>query len=90
MFSGREREDGADDTANGASEGLKSPGLTEDRQLVRMRMDYMEAKTSLTGFKDEAIPLGGVLSRILYDFREVLKLQTPSEKLFGIGLLWCC
>ncbi|CAE7456638.1 CCDC39 [Symbiodinium natans] len=24
-----------------------------DRQLVRMRMDHMEAKTSLTGFKDE-------------------------------------
>eukprot|EP00439_Symbiodinium_sp_Y106_P040659 s125_g5.t1 len=41
------------DEVEADDEKLEQSIQQTDRQLVRMRMDHMEAKTSLTGFKDE-------------------------------------
>lgn len=41
------------DEVQADNEKLEQTIQQTDRQLVRMRMDHMEAKTSLTGFKDE-------------------------------------
>ena len=51
--------------------------MTQDRQLVRMRMDYMEAKTSLTGFKDEATTL---VRGVRTGFDSVSKVRIGSKK----------
>jgi len=49
-----------------------------DRQLVRMRMDHMEAKTSLTGFKDEVEVMKNQLSACQSE-----KVRTHNEHQVG-------
>lgn len=62
----------------GENEKMEQTIQQTDRQLVRMRMDYMEAKTSLTGFKDEVEVMKNQLNACISE-----KLNTQNQHEVG-------
>jgi len=58
----------------GENEKMEQTIQQTDRQLVRMRMDYMDAKTSLTGFKDEVEVMKNQLNACISE-----KIKTQNE-----------
>lgn len=62
----------------GENEKMEQTIQQTDRQLVRMRMDYMDAKTSLTGFKDEVEVMKNQLNACISE-----KIKTQNEHEVG-------
>lgn len=62
----------------GENEKMEQNIQQTDRQLVRMRMDYMDAKTSLTGFKDEVEVMKNQLNACISE-----KIKTQNEHEVG-------
>mmetsp|Transcript_108325 Transcript_108325/g.258499 ORF Transcript_108325/g.258499 Transcript_108325/m.258499 type:complete len:884 (+) Transcript_108325:74-2725(+) len=62
----------------GENEKMEQTIQQTDRQLVRMRMDHMEAKTSLTGFKDEVEVMKNQLNACISE-----KIRTQNEQEVG-------